>query len=179
MKLKPGYGTKTLRENYAGLMRAGWTSRQAHDRAHAHARSEYWKKYPHGFLPVWIKPDPETGLRVNPARGEESGVNMRSNPARRDYSEVKAAERLHRAFVGRDAQERETINFPKVPSALVAFADVAAIEYIAERDGKVFRFRHPFKQKSRPLMCVSPDGKTVYMYGGAWTFTEDGFVDED
>lgn len=100
----------------------------------------------------------------------------RKNPARRHESD---AARLAERFHGRapDVDEYQTIAKPKFPDAMACIGQIFAIEYLAERDGKEYRFRHVFKAKSRPQLAVSPDGKIASMLGGAWFFGEDGFED--
>lgn len=99
------------------------------------------------------------------------------NPARRvDISRAAdLAERFHGRAVA-PGEVRRTRK-PVVPDAMACIGDIYAIEYLAERDGKEFRFRHVFKAASRPALAVSPDGKTASMIGGSWFFGEDGFED--
>lgn len=110
-----------------------------------------------GDSPAWAKP--------------------RKNPAPR--ADVEGARRLAARFHGRQPDESEIVAYPapKLPGAMANIGEIFAIEYLAERDGKAYRFRHVFKVKSRPQLAVSPDGKFVTMIGGSWEFTEDGFED--
>lgn len=114
-------------------------------------------------------------------REETGGVlrtGIRENPAAR-FSDEAAARRLSARFVGREPadEEFELVDFPDIPDSMANIGKVFAIEYLAERDGKEYRFRHEFKARSRPHLAVSPDGKIVTMIGGSWHFTEDGFED--
>lgn len=92
----------------------------------------------------------------------------------------RSAKALATKFHGRtpDPSEVTRLTKPKIPNTLANIGKIFAIEYIAERDGKEYRFRHVFKAKARPHLAVSPDGKNAFMLGGAWVFTEDGFEDE-
>ena len=105
--------------------------------------------------------------------------SVRSNPAEH-YSDERGAARMSESFTGRapDDSEYREVPAPKLPDSMAAIGKVFAIEYLAERDGKVYRFRHVFKARSRPHLAVSPDGNFVTMLGGAWRFTEDGFEDK-
>lgn len=91
-------------------------------------------------------------------------------------TDARRARRIFEAFTGRAVDRAETINLPALPKAVACVGEIVAVEYVAERDGETAIFRHAFK-KSGPLMCVFPDGKKVLMLGGAWKFTEDGYVD--
>ena len=99
----------------------------------------------------------------------------RSNPA----PTRSAAESLATRFHGRAPSKSERmLTNVKLPDSMTRIGKIFAIEYIAERDGKDFRFRHVFKAKSRPHLVVDPTGKNLALaLGGAWEFTEDGFED--
>ena len=101
-----------------------------------------------------------------------------NNPASRD--DIAAARSLASRFHGRapDDDELYRVSKPHIPDALANIGQVFAIEYLAERDGKVYRFRHAFRAKSRPQLAVSPDGNFVTLIGGSWQFSEDGFIDQ-
>ena len=103
----------------------------------------------------------------------------RANPARRSFKGEDGAARLAERFTGRMPTEGEyrIVEAPSMPESLAAIGKIFAIEYLAERDGKVYRFRHSFKASARPHLAVSPDGQFVTMIGGSWRFTEDGFID--
>jgi hypothetical protein len=110
-------------------------------------------------------------------RDMQDAAKPRKNPSRRNAADEAArfAERFH----GRAPEPGETqrVKKPHFPAAMACIGEIYAIEYLAERDGKAYRFRHVFKQKSRPHLAVSPDGKNASMLGGAWFFGEDGFED--
>jgi hypothetical protein len=100
---------------------------------------------------------------------------LRANPTPR--ADVSGAAKLAERFHGRAPEFEDTYEKPTIPDAMANIGAIYAIEYLAERDGKEYRFRHVFKQKSRPQLAVAPDGKFVTMIGGSWRFTEDGFED--
>lgn len=174
--LRAGYSRDTIAVNFQTLYREpGARRNDSIYRAHKAARDCYWKKNPNGYLPIWIYPDRIHGR--NPPGGRPAPVKR--NPARRlDAFDVAGASKLYRRFVGAEANTSAKMRKPFVPDALACIGQVTVIQYIAERDGQVHEYRHPFRARSRPHLCVSPDGKLVLMLGGAFTFTEDGFVDE-
>lgn len=166
MKLKPGYSKAAIAANIRALMSGRVPRERAISRAHGLARAAFRRLHARRELPSWIYPDPAqlAGGRSNP--------DPRLNPF-----DVQRGMRLFQRFVGRAPDASEIVAKPELPDALVCIGEISVIQYLAERDGKDFEFRHPFKAGSRPLLCVSPDGKLVLALGGAWTFTEDGFVD--
>jgi len=102
----------------------------------------------------------------------------RKNPVER--TGAADARRLVERYTGRsvDPDEYELVPTPPKAKALAQIGKISAIEYVAFRDDKEYRFRHVFKSKSRPALAVAPDGKTVTMIGGSWKFGEDGFEDQ-
>lgn len=116
-----------------------------------------------------------------PKASTRSTFKARRNPARRDFRDEHGATRLSTKFVGRAPLDHEfaILDIPKMPDSMAAIGKVSAIEYVAERDGKAFTFRHDFRVRSRPHLAVSPDGNLATMLGGAWLFTEDGFEDQE
>jgi hypothetical protein len=167
---KHGYGRETIRHNIPLLMRDGYPHLQALAIAHSYARRAYWERHPHGFLPAWIYPG------KNGRRDAPKDRSPRKNPATREDAD--AAARLAERFHGRPPEDEFVFEKPKFPDAMANIGPVFAIEYLAERDGKEYRFRHVFKQRSRPHLAVAPDGKFVALIGGSWRFTEDGFDDD-
>lgn len=121
---------------------------------------------------------PSISFRVIKAPGHGKKSRIQRNPAPRiDAFDAHAAAKLYRRFAGKEPDSSAKTKKPAIPDALACIGQVSVIQYIAERDGVVNEYRHPFKARSRPHLCISPDGKLVLMLGGAFTFTEDGFVD--
>ena len=56
---------------------------------------------------------------------------------------------------------------------------VGAVDYRTTHGQKLTLYRHAFAPGSRPLLCVSPDGKQLFLLGGRYQFTERGIVDRD
>src|SRR5258708_38336008 len=171
MPLAPGYGFKTIRANINQMLDEGYARKRAIAAAHREAREAFFRRYPDGILPSHIYPERGALNRRRP--------RTRKNPiGDLDAGDVNKGLKLYEKFTGRPADRKRMIRRPELPDALVCIGDISVIQYVAERDGETFEFRHPFRARSRPLLCVTPDGKLVLALGGAWTFTEDGFVDE-
>lgn len=170
MPLASGYGYKTIQSNIHQMLDEGYARNVAIAAAHREAREAFFRRYPDGILPSYIYP--ERGAR------DRRAPRVRSNPAT-DLSpvDIERGLKLYENFTGRPADRQHVIQRPTLPDALVCIGDISLIQYVAERDGKTYEFRHPFRARSRPLLCVTPDGKLVLALGGAWTFTKDGFVD--
>jgi hypothetical protein len=99
----------------------------------------------------------------------------RRNPVRDDVEE---AARLFRRFTGHEPRYVDTVDAQPMPKALTAIGKCDGILYSAVRDGKLERYIHEFSRKSRPTFAVSPDGKQLYLLGGAYNFTSRGIVDK-
>lgn len=96
----------------------------------------------------------------------------------RTLADLKRAARLYEDFTGHEAEIVAKVKKPVYPDAVLVVGDCDGILYTTVRDGKVERYIHEFRQKSRPLFCVSPDGKTLLLLGGAFQFTDRGIVDD-
>lgn len=95
----------------------------------------------------------------------------------KDSNRVKRAKKLYEEFTGHVADDVVFVEV-KDYDTIVGVGYVDAISYETIRDGKKEKYIHTFKKKSRPLLAVSHDGRQAYMLGGAFTFTELGFVDD-
>ena len=87
-----------------------------------------------------------------------------------------AARRLS-DFVGREIGEFSEVEIAGDYDVGYALGEIPEIHYIAERDGEIFHFHHTFKEKSRPLLVVSFDGKQLMIAGGRYQVTDRGIVD--
>lgn len=92
-------------------------------------------------------------------------------------SAVARAADLYQRFSGHDAEAIGKIRVPQVPRVGVAIGEVAFIGYDTVRDGVYEKYIHKFHKKDCPLLVVSPDGKSLMLVGGNFTFTERGIVD--
>lgn len=98
-------------------------------------------------------------------------------PISRRTSRRKASA-LYEDFTGHDADEIEIVKKPVVPDAMAVIGELHAVVYSTVRDGKPELYRHEFRKSSRPLLCSGPDGKSLWIIGGEYEFTERGIVDK-
>lgn len=97
--------------------------------------------------------------------------------ARPSADEVERAGALYEAFTGHSPEPLARVSLPAVPRVLAVMGEMDAIEYTTTRDGVVERYRHKFHAADKPLVCVTPDGFTIVLVGGAFKWTEAGIVD--
>jgi hypothetical protein len=91
---------------------------------------------------------------------------------------LKAAVALYKSFREKHPKKMTVVQFD-VPEAVAVMGHVEAIEYKTDHAGKTTLYRHDFVPGSRPLMCVSSDGKQLLLLGGRYRFTGRGIVDHD
>lgn len=66
-----------------------------------------------------------------------------------------------------------------IPTVVACIGYVTAIDYNTTHGSEAQPYRHAFVKGSRPLLCVSPDGRQLILLGGRYKFTERGIVDRD
>lgn len=93
-------------------------------------------------------------------------------------SDIAKARRLYSDFSGHDGDEVAFVKTPDAPRVLAVIGELEAVIYSTVRDDNAERYIHKFRQKSRALLCVSPDGGQLYIVGGNYEFTERGIVDK-
>jgi hypothetical protein len=91
---------------------------------------------------------------------------------------LRKAGSLYAAFTGHEEIDIVKVKVPDMPRELVEIGHCDGILYTTVRDGQTEKYIHKFKRNSRPLFCVSPDGKQLVLLGGAFTFGERGIVDD-
>lgn len=92
--------------------------------------------------------------------------------------DIEAGKRLGERFSGHRFDKLRIARRRTPGTVRVEIGAVSGIMYLAKRDGKVGQYFHRFAAGSRPLLTVSPDGKTLELLGGAFRFTERGIVDD-
>jgi hypothetical protein len=112
------------------------------------------------------------GVRMNPVP-----PSTRAGLSRVTRSALEKAKSLYERFSGHDAVEVGTIRVPDMPAVGVAIGEVDGILYTTVRDGVTEKYIHKFAKRDRPLFVVDSTGKTLYLVGGNYTFTERGIVD--
>ena len=103
----------------------------------------------------------------------------KKNPivARRD-TKVLDAVRLYEKFTGEAGDEIARVSLPTPPKVGLAIGRVLLIGYETVRDGVAENYVHRFAVHARPLLVASHDGRSVFLLGGAYTFTDRGIVDK-
>ncbi len=194
--LKSGYRRKTIQENIATLMSDHYPRPSAIRIAFNGARMSFFKANPKGALPTWLAfpkvyrtaqyyNDKGEPVSRNPVRELDipaDELKRIQHAVDRDLSgqgaDVRKAAARYTAFTGREDVVLSKIAIPDMPEALLQVGKIDGILYSTVRDGIPERYIHRFKSSSRPLFCVSPDGKMLFMIGGSYNFTERGIVDK-
>lgn len=92
--------------------------------------------------------------------------------------EIARAADLYTRFTGHDAESVGKVKVPRLPAVGVAIGELDFVGYTTVRDGVTEAYIHKFHKKDKPLLVVSPDGKSLLLIGGNYTFTERGIVDK-
>ncbi|MGH8744733.1 MAG: hypothetical protein ACREUY_10695 [Burkholderiales bacterium] len=90
---------------------------------------------------------------------------------------IQRAATLYESFTGEAPESVQVAPKPKWPEVMVSIGTCDGIMYTTRQDGKLVRYIHEFAGKARPTFAVSPDGKQLFLLGGAYNFTERGIVD--
>src|SRR5580765_8115391 len=78
---------------------------------------------------------------------------------------VARGSKLYSDFTGHEAEIVARVDKPVAPDVLIAIGECDGLMYTTVRDGKTERYIHEFAKKSRPLFCVTDDGKMLYLLG--------------
>jgi hypothetical protein len=119
---------------------------------------------------------------VAPALYGETSADRAMNPKRRkNPSSLNEAAHKLEEFTGRPAGDViESTPRSKDKTGLV-IGELDLIGYRQAREGidggRMTRFAHKFRKKSRPLLAVSTDGKQLHIVGGQYEFTDAGIED--
>jgi hypothetical protein len=92
--------------------------------------------------------------------------------------DIRKAAALYSDFTGHEDVRVGKVRVASMPKTMLAIGKVDGILYSTVRDNVAEKYIHKFKASSRPLLCSSPDGKQLYLLGGAYDFTERGIVDK-
>lgn len=198
MPLRTGYSQSVISENIREMMTAGQAKPAAIAQAMACARVSFFHRNRHGALPTWLAFPAFLRLRAHyDAAGRPLHMNthadsenaemvrnrpsrkmraVRRNPQSRDPELLQAARRFTR-FTGNSDVTARKIRLSGPDKKVLAVGPCDGLLYTTKRDGRVEKYIHRFKRQSRPLLAASPDGKRLYLLGGAYTFTERGIVD--
>lgn len=175
MPLTSGYSRATVSANIATMEREGKPRKVAVAIALHEARKCYFKRFPQGALPVYLKP----------ISGKRLSEKYKPNPAARfpdtEFAshEISEAMQLYSDFSGHKAEIVGNVEKPHLPDVGVVVGELEGIAYEAVRDGVKEKYFHKFNRKSRPLLCVSFDGEQLFILGGEYNFTDHGIVDKN
>ena len=86
---------------------------------------------------------------------------------------------IYESFREKKPRRLNVVKVPDAPKIVACIGHVEAIDYRTTHGRKLTLYRHDFVAGSRPLLCVSPDGKSLLLLGGRYQFTERGIVDRD
>jgi hypothetical protein len=92
--------------------------------------------------------------------------------------ELQAAAELYESFREKKPKRIGNIKFD-LPKAVAIIGHVDLIGYRTTHGKKVVYYKHDFAEGSRPLFCVSADGRQLLLLGGRFKFTDRGIVDRD
>jgi len=122
-----------------------------------------------------------------PAKAVSKGIRPR-NPvppssragqlSRADQDDLARAADLYERFSGHQAEVVGKIRINPIGKVGVAIGEVDGILYSTVRDGQLEKYIHKFRKADKPLFVVSPDGKSLHLVGGNYSFTERGIVDD-
>ena len=100
--------------------------------------------------------------------------------ARKSLSKSAAIRRgasLYERFSGHEAEIVGRVKVAPLPKVGVIIGDLDFVGYTTIRDGVREKYIHRFASADKPALVVSPDGKSIHVLGGRYTFTERGIVD--
>jgi hypothetical protein len=120
--------------------------------------------------------NPCTELDISPAEMKKLTAKFQRDLAGQGAG-LRRAAALYTKFTGHKELEISKVKIPDMPKELVEIGTIDGILYTTVRDGVTEKYIHRFKAKSRPLFAVSPDGKQLFLLGGAFTFGDRGIVD--
>ena len=93
--------------------------------------------------------------------------------------EMARAAKLYESFRERAPTRIKRIGIAGPPRIAVDIGHVEYIGYRTTHGRKLTLYQHDFAPGSRPLLCVSPDGRQLLLLGGRYQFTDRGIVDRD
>lgn len=89
---------------------------------------------------------------------------------------VARAAKLYEDFTGHEPQYIENVRVD-VPDVMMLVGELDGVLYSVVRDGRLESYIHEFSKQSRPLLCSSFDGKSLFIVGGRYDMTSRGIVD--
>lgn len=177
MPLRSGYSYATYHANVAEMVAFGHERNSAIMAAASHARKCFFHRFPRGALPIWLAyPKIARTARYYDKGGRPLRAlaqSVEANPV--EAPDLRQATALYRGFTGKAPRALHKTAFNPAVRVGLAIGKVFGIMYSVDATNE--RFHHEFKGKARPTLIVASDGKSVYLRGGAYTFTKRGFTD--
>lgn len=102
-------------------------------------------------------------------------IALKSLPAS-VQKQIRQGMALCEGFTGHQAQV-EVVDSPAQPKVLLRVGYLEGVIYSAVRDGETQKYLHEFSESARPLLCVTPDGRQLFILGGGYDFTDCGIED--
>jgi hypothetical protein len=145
----------------------------------AHIQLSHDPSYPNAYRVTDLSAkDPYKQTRLEGGNYiSERRIKLLRNPSRRVHASAQA-HKLFESFTGHELTHAKKIDVPDMPKEVVKIGTIDGVLYTTVRDGVTERYIHEFKRKARPTFAVSPDGRQLFMLGGAYNFTERGIVDK-
>jgi hypothetical protein len=104
------------------------------------------------------------------------GAALSRSPNPSQAEAIEAAAEKFRAFTGEAGDILERVQIPERKVFLVV-GELVALAYGAVRNGVYDEWEHEFRKRSRPLLAVSHDGRSLSIVGGRFEFTDAGIED--
>src|SRR5271165_4262207 len=104
---------------------------------------------------------------------------MRPGRRRVPHAELAQAVALFESFREKKQTKPLAVFKVKTPRVVAIIGYVDGFDYTTAHGKKEIAYRHEFAAGSRPLFCVSADGKQLLLIGGRFEFTDRGIVDHD
>lgn len=99
------------------------------------------------------------------------------NPSPRRSTKIANAVDLYKNFTGQEPEFYTNVKKPELPDVAFVIGPMVGVSYEATRDGITETYYHEFDKNCRPLLASTHDGRTIFILGGEYDFTEDGIVD--
>lgn len=92
--------------------------------------------------------------------------------------QLRQAVALYESFREKKPRKVATVKV-SVPAVVACMGHVEFIGYRTTHGKKLTLYKHDFAPGSRPLLCVSADGRQLMLLGGRYKWTDRGIVDRD
>ena len=91
---------------------------------------------------------------------------------------IKQAVDLYTSFREKKPRKIKRLSV-EIPTVVACMGHVEFIGYRTTHGKKLTLYKHDFAPGSRPLLCVSANGRQLMLLGGRYKWTDRGIVDRD